>query len=196
MKGQELKTWRNSCWVYLFFVYFLFPTEEEHLESRSEGVRPGEEILGVPLTPMEPQHAHTQTHTSPHIFSETLAATTAHTLILTHTRACTHTHADTIEVSGVLAGPVGGWGDFFFFSFCFFNLFISCLFLVNWGTLGTGVGDGCNTSTALLRALAHHCISDDTVDIYWVCRSHSCPLWTEAATKEWCQDNNSQKSSY
>lgn len=139
---------------------------------------------------------HTNTHQSSHILRDSGGHDRAHTDSYTHTRACTHTHADTIEVSGVLAGPVGGWGDFFFFSFCFFNLFISCLFLVNWGTLGTGVGDGCNTSTALLRALAHHCISDDTVDIYWVCRSHSCPLWTEAATKEWCQDNNSQKSSY
>lgn len=99
-----------------------FSAEEEHVEPRSEGVRPGEEILGVPLTPMEPPRAHTRTHTSPHIFSETLAATSAHTLILTHTRM--HTHTYTLEVSGVLAGPVGGWGDFFFFSF-----FVSLIFL-------------------------------------------------------------------
>lgn len=104
-----------------------------------------------------------------------------------------HTHTYTLKVNGVLAGPVGGWGDFFFFlslfvSFFFFNLFISCLFLVNWGTLGIGVGEGCSTSTAPLRALAHHCISDDAVDIYRVRISHWSSLGTEAATQEWCQE--------
>lgn len=83
---------RSYAKLNVVFLFSHLSAEEEPLESRSEGVRPGEEILGVPLTPMEPPHAHTQTHTSPHIFSETLAATTAHTLILLHTRVHTHTH--------------------------------------------------------------------------------------------------------
>lgn len=125
-------------WVILFC--FLLSAEEEHLESWSKGVCPGEEILGVPLTPMEPQHTrthmHTQTHsdtcTSPLIFSETLAATAAHTLILTRKHAHAHTWSQWRA-----ARPDWGVGGFLFFFF-FFNLFISCLFLVNWGTLGMG----------------------------------------------------------
>jgi len=41
------------------------------------------------------------------MFSETLAATTAHTLILARTHTHTHTHT-LVKSAGALAGPVGG----------------------------------------------------------------------------------------
>lgn len=118
-------------------------------------------------------HMHTQTHsdtcTSPLIFSETLAATAAHTLILTRK----HAHAHTLEVSGVLPGPIGGWGVFFFFFFLqsFYFLFVSC----KLRDIGDGWERGCSTSSALLWALAHHCISHHAVDVYRACRSQQVP---------------------
>lgn len=123
-------------WVILFC--FLLSAEEEHLESWSKGVCPGEEILGVPLTPMEPQHArthmHTQTHSDMHQSSHILRDSGGHgrTHADPHTQACTRTHLKSVACC---QARLGGGGFSFFF---FFNLFISCLFLVNWGTLGMG----------------------------------------------------------
>lgn len=65
--------------------------EEERLESRSKGVRPREEILGVPLTPMEPPHAHAEQ--SSHILKDS-GGLEPRTQILTNT----HTHLYTLEM--------------------------------------------------------------------------------------------------
>lgn len=126
-------------------LFMSFSAEEEHLESRSEGVRPGEEILGVPLTPMEPPHAHTQQ--SSHILRDSGGHDRAHTDSHTHTHAGTHTHTHTkihLKSMACWQAQLGGGGISFsfFLSFCFFNLFISCLFLVNWGTFGNWGGGG------------------------------------------------------
>lgn len=81
-----------------------------------------------------------------------------------------HTH--TLEVSGVLPGPIGGWGVFFFFFLqSFYFLFVSC----KLRDIGDGWERGCSTSSALLWALAHHCISHHTVDVYRACRSQQVP---------------------
>lgn len=160
-------------WVILFC--FLLSAEEEHLESWSKGVCPGEEILGVPLTPMEPQHArthmhkHTQTHAPVLSYSQRLWRPRPHTRWSSH--ASMHTH--TLEVSGVLPGPIGGWGVFFSFFFLqsFYFLFVSC----KLRDIGDGWERGCSTSSALLWALAHHCISHHAVDVYRACRSQQVP---------------------
>lgn len=77
---------------------------------------------------MEPPRAHTQTNTSAHIFSETLAALTAHTLIVTHTR--THAHTPThLKSMACWQAQLGGGGisfSVFLFLLSFYFLFVSC----------------------------------------------------------------------
>lgn len=73
--------------------------------------------------------AHTHRHAPALTHSQRLWRPQPHTnwfscaCALTHTCTHSHMHTHTLEVSGVLAGPVGGWGDFFF---C---LFFSLIFL-------------------------------------------------------------------
>lgn len=55
---------------------------------------------------MEPPCTHEPLH-----IQRLFTAVAAHVLIVTHAQ----THTYTPEVSGVPVGPVGGWGDFFFF---------------------------------------------------------------------------------
>lgn len=79
-------------------------------------------------------HAYTNTlrhmHQSSHILRDSGGHGRTHTD--PHTQACTRTHLKSVACC---QARLGGGGFSFFF---FFNLFISCLFLVNWGTLGMG----------------------------------------------------------
>lgn len=176
-KNKEWKSWNwdSSCVLHLpWFLTCLFlavSAEEEHLESWSEGVRPGEEILGVPLTPMEPVRAlrkrsphtwkdsdgHGRAHTDrshPHAPQHTLARVTR-----------THTHEHTLSTFEVFPAcsqaQSGGGGLSFSFLFCFLILFIYCLFLVKPRDIGENGWVNMGVIPALPRqgAPAHHCIS-------------------------------------
>lgn len=179
MKETETKNkewnWDSSCVLHLpWFLNCLFlsvSAEEEHLESWSEGVRPGEEILGVPLTPMEPVRAlrkrsphtwkdsdgHGRAHTDrshPHAPQHTLARVTR-----------THTHEHTLSTFEVFPAcsqaQSGGGGLSFSFLFCFLILFIYRLFLVKPRDIGENGWVNMGVIPALPRqgAPAHHYIS-------------------------------------
>lgn len=134
---------------------------------------------------MEPPRA--RTHTPALTYSQRLWRPRPHTHWFTHSR----THLKSKACWRAQSGG-GGISFFFFLSFCFFNLLFPVCFLYTEGHWER-VGEGCNTSTALQRALAHHCISDDTVEAYRACRSHWFRRATEAATKQWYQDKTSNK---
>lgn len=116
-------------------------------------------------------HAYTNTlrhmHQSSHILRDSGGHGRTHAD--PHTQACTRTHLKSVACCQARLG--GGGFSFFFFLQSFYFLFVSC----KLRDIGDGWERGCSTSSALLWALAHHCISHHAVDVYRACRSQQVP---------------------